>query len=187
MKTQILLEGAVGRVGRLLESFTREAGRVPDDPQALQSLANCTTLALESEGFEHVCASLRTEWSSCAEYHGLFNVAMDMDLKSEVNVLLKEAAAIAAEGTMIEALNDEALDDDEAADDHMELLRVFENQLKELETCGYTDDGGRRALQEKHAALKTRAHKKEGPNFLNVPWPTSLHKTPQQFCDWCVL
>ena len=63
MKTQILLERAVG-CRRLLESFARVAGRVPDDLQALQSLANCTTLALEGERFEHVCASLRTEWSS---------------------------------------------------------------------------------------------------------------------------
>ena len=129
MKTQILLEGAVGRLEALVGELRPRGGKSAGRSTGVQTFANCTIVASEGERFEHVCASLRTEWSSCAEYHGLFNVAMDMDLNSEVYVLLKEAAAIAAEGTMIEAL-----DDDEAADDHMGLLCVFENQLKELET-----------------------------------------------------
>ena len=99
------------------------------------------------------------EWPSCAEHHGLFNVAMDMDLKNEVNVLLKEAAAVAVEGTMIEALDDEALDDDEVADDYMALLRVFENQLKVLETYGYTDDGVHSSPREELGGNQSgRAH-----------------------------
>ena len=122
------------------------------------------------------------EWPSCAEHHRLFNVAMDMDLKNEVNVLLKEAAAVAVEGTMIEALDDEALDDDEVADDYMALLRVFENQLKVLENVRV--HGRWRAQLSKRStrpASHTKGPRERRPTLLNVPWPTPLHKRRSSF------
>ena len=157
---------------------------MPDHLHALQSLANCTTLALESERFEHVCASLRTEWSSCAEYHGLFNVAMDMELKNEVNVLLKGGCGNCSGGHDDRGFGRRR----GGGRPHGAPSRVREPAKRAGNervhgTIACTQLSWRSTRPSSH----TRAQQKEGPNFsLTCRGP--LHcRTPQQFCDWCVL